>query len=111
MTVMGITPTSVGLNWTGYVKYHPRLEYTRSLAKDLGSKKISGSHRSGGTSVMASTLLTILCQKVSRSGAPGKTHAMPMMATSPRTAMSLECPCASGELMGIPRVGVVLHLC
>src|SRR5262245_13080919 len=111
MTVMGITPTSVGLNWTGYVKYPPRLEYTRSLAKDLGSKKISGSHRSGGTSVMASTLLTILCQKVSRSGAPGRTHAIPMIATSPRTTMSLKCSCPSGELIRLPRLGVVLHVC
>ena len=46
---------------------------------------------------MASTLLTILCQKVSRSGAPGRTHAIPMIATSPRTAMSLKCPCPSGD--------------
>src|SRR5262245_33872964 len=59
---------------------------------------------------MASTLLTILRQKESRSGAPGKTHAMPMMATSPWTTIACECPCGLGELIRIPRLGVLLHL-
>ena len=40
------------------------------------------SHRSAGTSVIASTLLQMLAQRALRSGAPGRMHAMPTMATA-----------------------------
>src|SRR3982750_1368164 len=63
----------------------PFLQYSLSSAFGSGSKKISGSHRSGVTSVTASTLLTMFCQKSATLRALGKVQEIPMIATALRS--------------------------
>ena len=60
----------------------PQREYALSFAVRSGSKYCCQSKRSGGTSLMASTRLTMLPQNVRRSPAPGRMQPIPTIAMS-----------------------------